>query len=56
MLKNNDKSAATNSLTFSAVDPKRADEKMFDLYYEPTDINGNIVKKSSGTVDWDEVR
>jgi len=56
VLKNNDKSAATNSLTFSAIDPKRADGKMFDLYFEPTDVNGGIVKKSSGTVNWDEIK
>lgn len=30
---NSYKSAATNSVTFSAIDPKRADEKMYDLYY-----------------------
>lgn len=29
-------------MTFSAIDPKRADEKMYDLYYEPLDANGAI--------------
>lgn len=49
---NSYKSASTNSVTFAAIDPKRADEKMFDLYYEPLDENGNIVTKSAGTVVW----
>lgn len=41
-------------MTFAAIDPKRADDKMYDLYYEPLDANGNIVAKSSAaTVDWD---
>lgn len=31
---NSYKSAATNSVTFTALDPKRADEKMYDLSYE----------------------
>ena len=48
------KSPATNAVTFAAIDPKRADDKMYDLYYEPLDANGNIVAKSSAaTVDWD---
>ena len=51
---NSYKSASTNSVTFSAIDPKRADEKMYDLYYEPLDSDGNIVTKSSESeVDWD---
>lgn len=29
------KSAATNSVTFTAIDPKRADGKMWDMTYEP---------------------
>ena len=49
---NSYKSASTNSITFAAIDPKRADEKMYDLYYEPLDQDGNIVTKSSGTVVW----
>lgn len=51
---NSYKSAATNAVTFAAIDPKRPDEKMYSLYYEPLDANGNIVAKSSEqNVDWD---
>lgn len=51
---NSYKSASTHSVTFAAIDPKRADNKMFDLYYEPFDADGNIVTKSSASsVDWD---
>ena len=51
---NSYKSAATNSVTFSAIDPKRADEKMYDLYYEPLDANGAIVTTPTegATVAW----
>lgn len=49
---NSYKSAATNAVTFSAIDPKRADEKMYDLYYEPLDANGEIVTTSTGEVSW----
>ena len=49
---NSYKSAATNAVTFSAIDPKRADEKMYDLYYEPLDANGEIVTTGTGTVSW----
>lgn len=49
---NSYKQASTNGLTFSAMDPKRADKKMFELVYEPTDAEGNIVAKSGETVDW----
>lgn len=51
---NSYKSAATNAVTFSAIDPKRADNKMYDLTYEPLDANGEIVT-TGGTeaVDWD---
>ena len=51
---NSYKSAATNSVTFSAIDPKRADEKMYDLYYEPLDANGAIVTTPTEgvTVTW----
>lgn len=50
---NSYKSASTNAVTFAAIDPKRADGKMYDLSFEPTDSNGDIVSKSSATVDWD---
>lgn len=47
------KSAQTPGLTFSAIDPKRADGKMFELTYEPLDKDGNVVAKSSATeVAW----
>lgn len=51
---NSYKSAATNSVTFSSIDPKRADEKMYDLYYEPLDANGAIVTTPTegSTVVW----
>lgn len=43
------KSAATNSLTFSAVDPKGADDQIYSLTYEPLDGSGNIVTKPEET-------
>ena len=47
------KSAQTYSVTFSGIDPKRADGKMWDLTFEPTDDDGEIVNKSAATtVDW----
>lgn len=49
---NSYKSAATNGVTFSAIDAKRADGKMFDLNYEPLDGDGNIVAKSAADVNW----
>ena len=49
---NSYKSAATNSVTFSAIDPKRADEKMYDLYYEPLDVNGAVNTTPTGDVTW----
>lgn len=53
MLKINDKTAATNSVTFSSIDPKRADGKMWSLTYEPFDSDGNVVTKTEETnVDW----
>lgn len=51
---NSYKQAATNGLTFAAMDPKKGNKAMYDLVYEPTDSDGNIVTKSSAsTVDWD---
>ena len=47
------KSAQAPSVTFSAMDAKRADKKFYDLTYEPLDSTGAIVNKSSAsTVDW----
>ena len=34
------------------MDAKRADKKYVEYYYEPLDANGEIVAKSSNTVDW----
>lgn len=50
---NSYKSAATNAVTFSAIDPKRADKKLYDLTYEPLDANGEIIAEGTGTVVWD---
>jgi hypothetical protein len=51
---NSYKSAATNSVSFSAIDAKRADKKFVEYYYEPLDSQGEIVNKSAAaTVDWD---
>ncbi len=48
-----DKSASTNSITFAAIDPKRADGKMYELDYEALDANGEIITKGSATtVAW----
>lgn len=50
---NSYKSASTNSITFAAIDPKRADSKMYELDYEPLDANGEIVTMSDATtVAW----
>lgn len=49
---NSYKSAATNGVTFAAIDPKRADEKMYDIYYEPLDVDGQIVTTTTGDVKW----
>lgn len=46
------KSAATNSITFAAMDAKRADGEVYELILEPMDSNGNVVTKSDGTVNW----
>ena len=50
---NSYKSASTNSVTFAAIDAKRADGKMYELDYEPLDANGEIVTKTDATeVAW----
>lgn len=47
------KTAATNSVTFSAVDPKEASEQMYSLTYEPLDVNGAIVTTPTpGSTGW----
>jgi len=46
------KTAQTYSITFSAIDPKRADNKMYSIFFEPYDLDGNIVTDPSGSVNW----
>lgn len=46
------KTAATNSITFAAMDAKRADGKVFELIYEPMDKDGNVVAAGEGTANW----
>lgn len=46
------KGASTNSVTFSAIDARRADKKWYDETFEPY-VDGEIVNKSEATtVDW----
>lgn len=52
---NSYKQATTTSLTFAAMDPKLGSKQMYDLVFEPTDSDGNIITKSSvatGSVGW----
>lgn len=50
---NSYKTAATNGVTFSALNPQRADDKMYDLIYEPLDEGGQVVTEpGAGNVDW----
>ena len=49
---NSYKTAATNGLTFAAMNPKKAGKQMYDLVYEPLDSAGEIVNKSGNTVEW----
>ena len=46
------KSAQTNSVTFSNMDAKRSDGKGYEMLYEKLDADGNVIAKSSATVDW----
>ena len=47
------KSAATNSITFAAVDPKEADAQMYSLTYEPLDGQGKVITTPSvGATEW----
>ena len=48
---NSYKSASTNGLTFAAMDPKLGSKSMYDLVFEPTDANGNIITKSDVTTE-----
>lgn len=52
----NYKTAQTFSVTFAAIDPKRPDEKMYSILYEPYNPDGSMnVVPGGGTVDWDTV-
>lgn len=47
------KSAATNSITFAAVDPKEASEQMYSLTYEPLDAQGKVIATpTTGAAGW----
>ena len=41
------KSAQTNSITVSSIDPKRPDKKVYDITYEELGENGRIVNKTN---------
>lgn len=48
------KQGATNGVTFAAIDPKRGNKRLYELIYEPTDEDGEIVNKSTAqSVEWD---
>ena len=36
------KTAATHSMTFTAIDPQRADNRMYRITYEPLTTTGEI--------------
>lgn len=47
------KSAGTNSLTFGALNPRTASERMYSLTYEPLDSQGGVVTTpSTGATGW----
>lgn len=53
---NSYKSAATNSVTFAAIDAKRADKMYYRIMYEPADSDGKLVAKSAvaaANVKWE---
>jgi hypothetical protein len=49
---NSYKSAATNSITFAALDAKRGDNKAYRLTYEPMSADGEYIATGTGTVEW----
>lgn len=50
---NSYKSASTNSVTFAAIDAKRADKVAVDWIYEPTNADGTInTAAGEGNVEW----
>lgn len=53
---NSYKSAATNSVTFAAIDSKRADKVYYRIMYEPADTDGdnvNISSVAAADVKWE---
>ena len=47
------KQAATHTMTFTAIDPQRADKKMYRITYEPLNANGEIdTTYAEGEVDY----
>lgn len=50
---NSYKSAATNSITFAAIDPKDADAQMYSLTFEPLDGQGQVITTpSDDAAEW----
>lgn len=49
------KSAQTFSVTFAAIDPKRPDEKMYSIFYEPFNPDGSMNVEAAGTANWETV-
>ena len=39
-------------MTFSAMDPKRGDGKMYDLIFEPTNDGDIVTYSTATTVEW----
>ncbi len=46
------KTASTNTVTFSSINPKRADRKMFEVIYERYDSNGEIMVPDADSPDF----
>lgn len=46
------KTAATHSMTFTALDPQRADQKMYRVTYEPLTADGTIDTTYGDSVDY----
>jgi len=50
---NSYKSASTNSVSFQAMNPRRADQKIYDIYYELLNDSGGFrTEATSGTVSY----
>lgn len=46
------KTAATHAMTFTAIDPQRADHRMYRITYEPLDANGEIDTTYGDSVEY----